>query len=146
MDPRNVQYMAVREPDRQRIVIIEVHPGKPWVVYAWLSRESGGGLAEWIVTEDRSWPTQEAAENELRYWGWKLVPCPKYVLPRINSKEPNDPIALPPDADARQTIERIAHDLIRLGDRESRRQGRRLLGALEAMWAEDGADLEEPAS
>lgn len=58
--------------------------------------------------------------------------------------EADQPIALAPEQDPRATIEQIARDLMTRGtDADDRRQGRRLLGAVQAMWAEDGAEVEE---
>lgn len=55
-------------------------------------------------------------------------------------------IPLAPGADPRQVIQDIAYDLIGNGTSwRDRRAGRRLQGALDALWAEDGADPEEPA-
>lgn len=55
--------------------------------------------------------------------------------------EADQPIPLAPGQDPRHTIERIARDLMASGtDADDRRQGRRLLGAIQALWAEDGAD------
>lgn len=56
---------------------------------------------------------------------------------------PRDPLPIPlaPGRDPRQVIEDIANDLVTNGTgAEDKRAGRRLLGALEALWAEDGAD------
>lgn len=54
-------------------------------------------------------------------------------------------IPLAKDADPRATIEAIAQQLVKDGETAAdRRQGRRLLGAIQALWAEDGADLDDP--
>lgn len=53
-----------------------------------------------------------------------------------------DPIPLPVGEDPRATIALIARDLIK-SSATDRRAGRRLLGALDALWAEDGADLSD---
>lgn len=56
--------------------------------------------------------------------------------------EAEQPIPLPHDKDPRHTIEQIARDLMTNGtDADDRRQGRRLLGAIQALWAEDGVEL-----
>ncbi len=63
---------------------------------------------------------------------------------RGTALERDQPIPLPIEQDPRAAIEAIARDLMARGtDAEDRRQGRRLLGAVQAMWAEDGADPDE---
>lgn len=61
----------------------------------------------------------------------------------MSDEHMRDAIPLPVDQEPTDAIVKIAEDLINNGDNYWRRQGRRLLGAVDALWAEAGAEIEE---
>lgn len=123
---------------RASIVVMAVSTPSIWKgeedQFKWKAHEvlESGAMRNWNPCGGRIWDSWEACVGALEMLGWILVP-----------KGDPQPIDLPVGQDPRQAIEKIAKDLaLRGSDAEDRRQGRRLLGALVALWAEDGAEVE----
>lgn len=143
-DLSETQFMAVSDGGHRRVAFVHYADDKWWRCYAWPRNNTTRNLTNWPPAVGRQWETVQEGLAFLRSQGYSMIPVPHRDTPQVMSVVAT-PIEVTRDSDPVHIIEMVANDLVHQGDAELRRAGRRLLGCVDALWAERGADPLEPA-